>query len=605
MTDRNFIDPQDVINAANERRLKDKNAVPLLMTLLNVNKINKIYEENSNKEGSEFVEALLDAFEINFDFNQEQLSRIPKKGPFIIIANHPFGGVDSLLLLHLILKVRPDFKITANALFVNAEPLQTYSLLNPWDLNERATDYMRAVRAAFRHLESGGGLALFPAGEVSGFNYYSNEITDKTWKNQILKFIQRAQVPVIPFYFQGTNSRLYYLLDFIHPQLRKFRLPSEILNKKNKKIRVRIGNAVHAKDIAEFIDISRLGRYLRAKTYALGTSLEVKPFFDSRQDRQPEAEKIIDPADNALVMAEMEYLLSEYLLLKSGDFSLVCAPSKEMPVMMNEIGRLREVTFRSVGEGTNQSIDIDEYDLYYNQLFIWDDVKHKIVGAYRIGKGKEIIENYGIGGFYISSLFQIDPEFSTVLNEAVELGRSFVVEEYQRQPLPLFLLWKGILFFLLKNPEYHYLVGPVSISNKFSDFSKNAIVEYIKRNHLHSEFAKLVTPRMKYVYSGNQTDTDILLEKANDLNKLDKLIEEIETTNDRLPVLLKKYLKLNGKIVDFNVDPLFNNCLDGLLVLDLFDVPVDTISSLSKELNDESLMSRFYGYGGTGETPVI
>jgi len=303
-------------------------------------------------------------------------------------------------------------------------------------------------------------------------------------------------------------------------------------------------------------------------------------------------------------MAEMDTLISEYLLLKSGDFSLICAPSGEMPVMMNEIGRLREITFRSVGEGTNQSIDIDEYDLYYNQLFIWDDVKQRIVGAYRIGKGKEIIENYGIGGFYISSLFQINPEFASVLNESVELGRSFVVEEYQRQPLPLFLLWKGILFFLLKNPEYHYLIGPVSISNRFSDFSKNAIVEYIKRNHFHTEFAQMVSPRMAYVYNGSQVDTDILLEKANDLNKLDKLIEEIETTNDRLPVLLKKYLKLNGKIVGFNVDPLFNNCLDGLLVLDLFDVPVDTISSLSKELNDESLMTRFYGYGGIGEIPA-
>lgn len=605
MADRNFIDPEDVINAARERRLKEKNAVPLLMTLLNVNKINKIYEENSHKEGVEFVDALLDAFEINFDFNSEQLSRIPKKGPFIVVANHPFGGVDSLLLLHLILKVRPDFKITENALFENAEPLRKHSISNPWNFNERATDYMRATKAVFHHLEAGGGLALFPAGEVSGFNYYSNEITDKTWKNQILKFIQRAEVPVVPIYFQGTNSRLYYLLDFIHPQLRKFRLPSEILNKKNKKIGVRIGNAMSAKDLVEFSDVSRLGRYLRAKTYALGTSIEVKPFFDGRQDRQPEAEPIIAPADSNLVMAEMEHLLSEYLLLKSGDFSLVCAPSSEMPVMMNEIGRLREITFRSVGEGTNQSIDIDEYDLYYNQLFIWDDVKLKIVGAYRIGKGKEIIENYGIGGFYISSLFQIAPEFSTVLNEAVELGRSFVVEEYQRQPLPLFLLWKGILFFLLKNPEYHYLVGPVSISNKFSDFSKNAIVEYIKRNHFHDEFAKMVTPRMKYVYNGNSVDTNILLEKANDLNKLDRLIEEIESTNDRLPVLLKKYLKLNGKIVAFNVDPLFNNCLDGLLVLDLFDVPVETISSLSKELNDESIMSRFYGYSGTGEIPVL
>ncbi len=592
-----LIDPEEVLNVARRQKNKKKGAAQLMLTLLNLNKVNQIYEENANKQGIEFISALLDAFGVNYEFSEDELNRIPRKGSFIVVANHPLGGVDSLLLLKLLLKVRSDFKFTGNILLDNAEPLSDYIISNPWGFRERSAGFMSSTKRALTHLSEGGCLGLFPSGEVSGFNYYMNEITDKPWRMQVLKFIRKAAVPVVPVFFQGTNSPLFYFLEFIHPSLRKFRLHSEVLNKKSKTIKIRIGNPMPLKDLIEFSDILRFGRYLRAKTYALGTSLEVKRFFDGRQDRLPEIEPVAPAADEISVKAEMSRLLADYLLLKSGDFSLVCAPSHAMPVMMNEIGRLREQTFRAVGEGTNQSLDLDEYDLYYHQLFIWDDVNQKIVGAYRIGKGKEIIGNYGIGGFYIQSLFRIDAKFSSVLSESIELGRSFIVEEYQRQPLPLFLLWKGILYFLLKNPEYRYLIGPVSISNKFSEFSKNAIVEFIKRYYFHHEFAKMVHPRCEFNFTGGSVDTDILLEKTNDLTKLDRLIEDIDPENNRLPVLLKKYLKLNGKIIAFNVDPLFNNCLDGLLLLDLFDVPVDTISSLSKELNDESIMTRFYGYG--------
>jgi hypothetical protein len=260
---------------------------------------------------------------------------------------------------------------------------------------------------------------------------------------------------------------------------------------------------------------------------------------------------------------------------------------------MNELGRLREITFREVGEGTNRSMDLDEYDLYYNQLFVWDNQHNKIVGAYRVGKGKEILNRYGVKGFYLQSLFRMNRRFQPTLRQSLELGRSFIIKEYQRRPMPLFLLWKGILYFLLKHSEYRYLIGPVSISNNFSQFSRGLIMQYIREHHFDKKLSRYVRPRTRYNVPGFNVDEEILLANTDDLNKFDRFIKEVEPNDYTMPILLKRYLKLNGKIIGFNLDPKFNDALDGLLVLDLYDVPMETIASLSKEINDDSILERF------------
>ncbi len=331
---------------------------------------------------------------------------------------------------------------------------------------------------------------------------------------------------------------------------------------------------------------------MRTKTYALGTALEVKKFFKHGGRRLRKEKRIIDPVPLEKIEAEINRILPEYSLFKNKNYNLICVPSFEIPNIMNEIGRLRETTFRLVGEGTNQQLDIDEYDLYYYQMFIWDEEEKKIVGAYRVGKGNEIMLQYGIRGFYIQSLFRINRRFYPILSQALELGRSFIVPEYQKKPLPLFLLWKGILYFLLKNPEYRYLVGPVSISNRFSTFSKALIIKFIREHYYNNTISKYIKPRKRFRVPPHQLDTDIIFENSSDINKLDKFIKDIETGHFTMPVLLKKYLKQNGKIVEFNIDPKFNNALDGLLVVDIYDIPPETISSLSKEINDESILER-------------
>jgi putative hemolysin len=259
-------------------------------------------------------------------------------------------------------------------------------------------------------------------------------------------------------------------------------------------------------------------------------------------------------------------------------------PPTVIPNILKEIGRLREITFREVGEGTNKTIDLDRYDIYYNHLFIWDNVAKMIVGAYRIGKGDEIFYSYGKKGFYVNELFKMKSQIYPVLRRGLELGRSWVRKEYQQKPLPLFLLWKGILKYLLDNPQYQYLYGPVSISNYFSQFSKSLIVNFIYQNHFDSDMAQMVKPRKKFKVDFSQIDADILTASSKSLKNLDALISEIETTHIKVPVLLRQYMALNAKIICFNIDPKFSDCLDGFLVLNLENVPEDMIDKLGKNL---------------------
>ena len=566
-----------------------------LMHILRFNRLNKIYRQLAEKRDIEFIDEVIRIFDFEIEIDEGELNRIPSKGPVIVVSNHPFGGFDALLLIKHLSLIRRDIKVAANFLLKKIEPVSAYFISDPFiykpEENGLNLDNIEATAAI---LKEGQLLCLFPAGDVSTYGKFES-VSDQAWLFPVVSFIKKAKVPVVPVLFQGTNSRLFHIIAKINPSLRHIRLPSEILRKKHKLLKVRIGNQIKVEDQERFCDIYQFGRFLRAKTYGMESEIEVKRFFQSNLLPSIKPERIIDPVDKNLIYKEIQSLRQEYALFDIKNYSVYCVPSKIIPNILNEIGRLREITFREVGEGTNHSIDIDEFDLYYHQLFIWDNVEARIVGAYRIGKGKEILAHYGRRGFYLHSLFRISEELEPVLNESLELGRSFIIPEYQRKPLPLFLLWKGILFFLLKNSEYRYLIGPVSISNNYSKISKDLIIRFIMANHLNWKMARYVKPRNSYKFKSNNPDINILMDNMDhNIDRLDKTIGELDELNSGLPVLLKKYIKLNAKIVGFNVDPKFNNCLDGLIVLDLYDVPKGTLESLSKEANDGSIFERFY-----------
>ncbi|MEI7422251.1 MAG: GNAT family N-acyltransferase [Prolixibacteraceae bacterium] len=567
----------------------------ILMHLLSFHKINDLYENVGQKQGIESIDAIIKYLNITLEFDENDLKKLPATGSFITVSNHPFGGIDGLLLVKLLSLVRSDHKVIANFLLKKVKPISEFVLaVNPFENMPEAGSSIAGLKTAIDHLQNGGVLSLFPAGEVST-NYASSLITDREWLLSAIRFIKKSRVPIVPVYFHGTNSPLFHLLGKIHPSLRTAKLPSEVFNKRDKTIRVRIGNPISVREQNNFTDIHQFGRYLRSKTYCLDSGTEVKHFFDYSLKSKPRPDEIIQPQPQILIEKEFAWLKKEGLLFRMKSYEVYCAPSISIPIILSELGRLREITFREVGEGTNRSTDIDEFDLYYHQLIIWDTESKKIAGGYRIGLGAEILEQYGVRGFYTHSLFKMRKGFQGILQQSVELGRSFVVSEYQRKPLPLFLLWKGILYFLLKNPEYRYLIGPVSISNTYSQISKELIISYIMANCCDYDKAALVRPRKRFKVKTN----DIHLNEAmkhltSQLSSLDKFIGDVDRNNNGLPVLLKKYLELNAKIIAFNIDPKFNDCVDGMILLDIFDIPKTTIELLSKEISDLTMLERLY-----------
>jgi putative hemolysin len=440
-----------------------------LLQMLKYNILNKVYSQAHDKDPLFLINSLLNELDLKYELPEEDLKNIPAEGAFITVSNHPYRGIDSMILYRIISQKRKDFRIMASYLLHQITSLREIVIpVNTFETAASIKSSFAGIKEGIIHLKDGHPLAIFPVGEVSSQIEVSKIIVDKEWQNAAIKFIKNAGVPIVPVYFHGTRPRLSHIVGKVHPLLRTIKLPAELTQKKNRTVQVRIGSPITVKEQSDFENIFQFGKYLRARIYSLGSALKVKKFFSNYSYwRKPVPEPLADPVPVSVLTEEFNTIRKDYELFTIKNYTVVCAPTPKIPEIFNEIGRLRELTFRKVGEGTNKSADIDEYDIYFNHLFIWDTEENRIVGAYRIGKGREILDIYGIRGFYIDSLFKISPDFRSVLSKSLELGRSFIVEEYQKKTIPLFLLWKGIMVFLLKNAEYRYLIGPVSISNDF------------------------------------------------------------------------------------------------------------------------------------------
>lgn len=576
--------PDEAIATAT-RLPKDNPVVSLLSRVARIDEVNDLYSKVCESKGIDCIVELFRLLDLEVELDEKLLENIPRTGAFIVVANHPFGALDGLTMLLAISKVRPDFKVMANFLLQNVEPIKDHFIsVNPFESRKEIYSNVTGLKAVMQHLEAGHPLGLFPAGEVSTFQGDLRTIMDKKWAKSAMKIVRNAKVPVIPVYFDGTNSRIFHLLGLIHANLRTLALPSEMLKKKGKLIRMKIGKPIMPKDMEMFTNLDQFGRYLRAKTYALGSSFEVKRDYFRLFRIQKKADEIIPPVETSKIQAEIDSIV-DFKTLSYDNFDCYVVGSDYIPNILREIGRLREVTFRAVGEGTNKSIDLDEYDLYYNHLILWDREAKRIAGAYRVGNGFEIIQRYGRRGFYISSLFRMDQRMDHMLSQSLELGRSFIIQEYQRHRLSLFLLWKGILYYLISNEKFRYIIGPVSISNNYQEVSKELIIEFIRRHHYDENLAELVEPRNAFKPTVRNVDTDALVQSSQaDIKKMDKIISEIEPSSYTMPVLLKKYLQQNAKIISFNCDPKFNNALDGLMYLDLQNLPADTVETLQREM---------------------
>ena len=582
-----IITTEEFAKATKLDKLKMPGLAALLMEVMKINQVNELFAQAQPKQGPDFVDAILEGCGVSIEFDERELRNIPKDGSFIAIANHPYGGIEGMVLLKMLCMVRPDAKVMANFLLKKIPNLADYFVaVNPFENIDHSSS-ISGLKTTLELLGNGTPIGIFPAGEVSTFKVDKQQVTDRLWHPVVGKIIAKAKVPVVPIYFHGNNGLLFNLLSMIHPALRTAKLPSELFNKQGHTIQLRIGKPINVEDIPDAGNPTKLLNFLRARTYALGTGLEEeKKIFNPRNlfKIRKEPEDIAREIPSSVLEKEVEPLRENYRVWVEKNYEVFIVPTSTIPNIIREIGRLREVTFREVGEGTNKSVDLDEYDIYYNHLFIWDTDAKVIVGAYRIGLGDEIFYSYGKKGFYINELFKIKEQFTPVLRKSLELGRSFIRKEYQQKPLPLFLLWKGILKYLIDNPRYRYLIGPVSISNSFSKFSKSLIVDYINRNHFDDELAQYVRPRKKFRVDFSSIDTDLLMAGEDSFKGLDNMISEVETRSMKVPVLLRQYISLNAKIICFNIDPKFADCLDGFLVMDLQKVPQDILEKLGKNL---------------------
>jgi len=563
----------------------------LLMKVLRISTLNDIYNRNKHLKDVEFLNAILDEFHIKFEIPEEDLKRLPKEGPYITISNHPLGGIDGILLLKLMLEKEPNFKIIANFLLHRIEPMKPYIMpVNPFENHKDAKSSVLGLKETFRHLSDGKPLGMFPAGEVSTYRD-GKLVVDKPWEEGAIKVIRKAQVPVIPIYFHAQNSKLFYFLSKISDTLRTAKLPSELLTQKDRVIKVRIGKPISVAEQNEHQTIEEYSEFLRRKTYMLANVYETESkLLQTPSLKLPKSPKqIAKPANHEQILQEVaELRKGEYRLLQSKNYEVFFVKADKIPNVLHEIGRLREITFREVGEGTNESLDLDKYDNYYYHMFLWDEDAQLIAGAYRMGLGTEIFADRGIDGFYLQELFRFEPELYDMMSKSIEMGRAFIVKEYQQKPMPLFLLWKGIVHTTLRYPEHKYLIGGVSISNQFSDFSKSLMIEFMKSHYYDPYVAQYVHPKKEYKVKLKDADKDFVFNEAEaDLNKFDKIIDEIEPSSLRLPVLIKKYIKQNARVVAFNVDPLFNNAVDGLMYIRIADLPESTVRPVIEELQAE------------------
>ena len=374
----------------------------VLMKITRISGINRFYKKHEHLEGMAFLDAILRHYEIDFEIPEEDFKRLPKEGAYITISNHPLGGIDGVLLLKLLVAHRDDFKIIANFLLNRIEPISPYILpVNPFENHKDAQSSIAGFKSAMAHLGEGHPLGIFPAGEVSTYKD-DKLIVDKPWEEAALKLIRKANVPVVPIYFHARNSKFFYRLSKISDVFRTAKLPSEIYSQRNRPIKVRIGQPISVDMQNEQNTLEEFTDLLRRKTYLLSNAYEKERLIDQIPTslKIPKApKKIASAVRTEVIQEEIENLREkDCRLLQSKNYEVFLAAANDMPYILKEIGRQREVTFRAIGEGTNNSIDLDKFDEYYHHLFLWDDTDKEIVGAYRMGMGSEIYKRHGIDG---------------------------------------------------------------------------------------------------------------------------------------------------------------------------------------------------------------
>lgn len=594
---------------------------PIVEWLVAFPKLNAIYRDVLSKtDDIPFETRVLQSMRITVGVTDEDLSRLPKTGPVVVVSNHPFGGIEGVILIERLKTIRPDVKAMANYLLgAIPEMKEDFIFVDPFASANSIKSNLRPMKECLLWLEAGHVLIIFPSGEVSHFDWHWWRVRDPKWQPNVASIILKSKASVVPAFFFGHNGWFFQLAGMIHPLLRTALLPREFANKCRKTLRFTVGSALPNKVFDRFQnDRQRILHFLRFRSEmlaeragktvkgpiqwvrSLAVSLPLGLRSSNRLDELRNQEAIIPRVPLEELESDLANLPPDCKLIASGDSEVYVAAAAQLPHVLREIGRLREETFRAVGEGTGKSIDLDPFDQTYRHLFMWNKAKREIVGAYRLGLTDEIIRDQGVKGLYTRTLFEYNDRLLQEMPPAVEMGRSFVRQEYQKAFTSLFLLWKGISLFLAHNPRYRVLFGPVSITNEYLETSRALMVSSLKLNYMNAKLSPLVKPTTPPKEKRRfQWYLQTYQECIDNIDQVAGVVAEIEPDGKDIPVLLRQYLKLNGKFLAFNVDPDFSSVIDGLVVVDLADSEEKTV----RRYMGNELAEQYFRYHGIHQKP--
>jgi len=521
--------------------------------------------------GAGFCKGCLQAMQTGYSLPAGDWLRVPTSGPLVVVANHPIGAPEALVLGDILDKLRPDYMFLGNFLLKRIPDLKDKVIaVDPFGGTDATRRNLRGMREAMLHLKRGGTLVVFPSGAVSHLHLRPMTVTDPAWNPHVARMIRQSGASAIAAYFHARNSWMFQVAGLIHPRLRTLLLPRQLPRWKGRTLNLFLSRPIPAETLGRHDDDEKTINFLRAAVYVQQGRLGETAGGAGRRTADDGHEAVAAPVDAALMAREVEALGDSRVLLRQSGFVVCCAGAAVIPMILQEIGRLREVTFRAVGEGTGKSLDLDAFDEDYLHLFIWNEVTQEVVGAYRLGLTDRILPEKGRRGLYTSTLFHYRSGFLRQLGPAIEMGRSFIRPEYQRKYQSLLLLWRGIGEFVARHPQYPTLFGPVSISREYQNLSRDLIVRFLRKHNSSRKHGWQVRPchppRHQHAPGLNPGWFARAISSVEDVSAL---VSEIEHDGKGLPVLLRHYLKLDARLVSFNVDPAFCDALDGLILVDL------------------------------------
>lgn len=533
--------------------------------LTGLHRLDALYQQaRQPTEEGDFLDRALDTLGVQCALTGAGVDRIPANGPLLVVANHPFGGVEGLALAQALRRRRPDLRILANYLLGRVAELAPLMIgVNPFSGSQAVRQNRRPLRQALDWLREGGTLLMFPAGAVSHLHLSRRTVTDPPWQPAAAWLARRSEARVLPVFVDGRNSAAFQAAGLLAPQLRTALLARELLRRRRCTVHARVGQCIEPAALSELADDVERTAWLRLKVYGLRGA-------KSARRRPAGAAATPAGAPDRTLAQEVAGLTDSHRLLRHGEFGVYLTGAAEAPRLLQEIGRQRELAFRAAGEGTGRALDLDRYDRHYQHLWLWDHAHGRLAGAYRLARIDRVLASQGPGGLYLSSLFRFRRGALAALGPALELGRSFVALEYQRDFQPLLLLWQGIGRYLAMQPQYARLVGPVSIARSYSDASRDLIAHYLSQYCADPALVGRVRgnyrPRSRPLQGfGPQA----LRRLVGDVEALANCVAALEGDGKSLPVLLRHYLKLGGQVLAWNVDRKFADVLDALLVVDL------------------------------------